>query len=41
MKLAILTNQQRFKDDEYDKSPILNEAKLEWFDIASVPMLRY
>ena len=35
--MVTLTNQQRFIDDRYDGSHILNEAKLEWFPASAIP----
>ena len=32
-----MVNQQRFVDDYYGGSPIVNEAKLEWSGFPSVP----
>ena len=35
--LVTLTNQQRFLDDHYADSHILDEAKLEWFEVPNIP----
>ena len=38
--LVTLSNQQRFVDDHYGGSPIVSEAKLDWFRIPVVPKIR-
>ena len=35
--LVTLTNQQRFLDDHYADSHIIDEAKLEWFEVPNIP----